>query len=273
MTEKRGAGAPDTARWDEALAWHLRIEDAHETEMPYDRIQAFRTWVADERNRRTYDQLCDLMSDPGRYRKQTYPTSARLAADDHDPSLPLPLSQASPVWPGEQQFSAPQPSHSRWRKLTALAATVLVASCGALLYLERTGFRWWAAGNRMPSVQRYQTASGKVSSVQLADGSTVVLGGQSSFTVKFTTAQRAVTLEQGEAWFNVSRDRLRPFTVAAGPRTITAVGTAFDVRRDSDQVVVTVTEGSVDVAIPSVNLVDPTLPSAQERVSAHVSRG
>ena len=48
--------------------------------------------------------------------------------------------------------------------------------------------------------------------------------------------------------FDVAKDRNRPFVVGSGNRTITAVGTEFNVMRQSERVVVTVTEGKVKVA-------------------------
>jgi transmembrane sensor len=45
--------------------------------------------------------------------------------------------------------------------------------------------------------------------------------------------------------FKVAKDVSRPFKVRAGDAAIVAVGTAFDVRRDSDRAVVSVTEGRV----------------------------
>jgi transmembrane sensor len=58
---------------------------------------------------------------------------------------------------------------------------------------------------------------------------------------------RRVLLREGEAFFTVRVDKSRPFTVSAGPLTVTAIGTAFNVRRDADSVFVTVSEGTVDV--------------------------
>ena len=55
-------------------------------------------------------------------------------------------------------------------------------------------------------------------------------------------------LDRGEALFHVAHDRQRPFVVVAGRGAITAIGTAFNVRRDDDRVVVSVTEGKVTVA-------------------------
>jgi len=57
-----------------------------------------------------------------------------------------------------------------------------------------------------------------------------------------------VRLDRGQAWFQVARHPERPFVVTAGTGTITALGTAFVVERDSGRVVVTVTDGAVQWA-------------------------
>jgi transmembrane sensor len=76
----------------------------------------------------------------------------------------------------------------------------------------------------------------------------LLVGGRSEITVQYTTAARYLVVQSGEAYFDVEHDPSRPFVVRAGSATITAVGTAFNVHRVEDRVVVTVVEGSVDVA-------------------------
>jgi transmembrane sensor len=56
---------------------------------------------------------------------------------------------------------------------------------------------------------------------------------------------RSVTLEQGEAWFQVAHDKSRPFIVRAGDVRVEAVGTAFSVRRRGNGTEILVTEGVV----------------------------
>src|SRR3546814_10056817 len=55
-----------------------------------------------------------------------------------------------------------------------------------------------------------------------------------------------ITLEEGEAWFQVAHDAHRPFVVDVGSVRIRAVGTAFSVRRNPEGVDVMVTEGVVE---------------------------
>jgi len=59
-----------------------------------------------------------------------------------------------------------------------------------------------------------------------------------------------VYLDKGQAFFRVAHDPLHPFIVSAAGRTVTAVGTAFDVRVDGG-FEVTLVEGKVRVAAPA----------------------
>lgn len=54
-------------------------------------------------------------------------------------------------------------------------------------------------------------------------------------------------IEKGQAYFEVSRDPLRPFIVRAGPTEVRVIGTKFDVRRGDQDVAVVVSEGRVQV--------------------------
>jgi transmembrane sensor len=85
----------------------------------------------------------------------------------------------------------------------------------------------------------------------LEDGSTVELRGDSEFRVAYTAAERRVELVRGEAFFTVAKNPARPFIVHANGVDVRAVGTAFNVRLDSERVEVLVTEGKVSVAPPA----------------------
>lgn len=100
--------------------------------------------------------------------------------------------------------------------------------------------------------ERVVTARGGHQQAILSDGSRVELGGKSSMSVVYSPQKRVVVAEDGEAYFSVSKDPSRPFIVRAGPVTITAVGTAFSVRRAGESVSVIVTEGVVEVAAGDV---------------------
>jgi transmembrane sensor len=111
------------------------------------------------------------------------------------------------------------------------------AAAGALF----VGVGW----NVWPRGQDYSTGVGEIRRIPLEDGSIAIVNSASHMRVAFTEQRRTIELPQGEAWFNVAKDRARPFGVGAGPVRVEAVGTAFSVRRLDDRSEVVVTEGVV----------------------------
>ncbi len=98
----------------------------------------------------------------------------------------------------------------------------------------------------------------------LADGSEVELNRGAAIEVEFTPAERRVRLVRGEAHFAVAKNPLRPFIVRANGVDVRAVGTAFDVRLDPESVEVLVTEGHVQVQLPTASV--PVLAAGQRTV-------
>ena len=88
----------------------------------------------------------------------------------------------------------------------------------------------------------------------LEDGSTIDLNRGAEVEVRFTAEERRVRLVRGEAHFTVAKNPLRPFVVEANRVSVRAVGTAFDVRLQSEAVEVVVTEGRVRVDPPRAAL-------------------
>ncbi|WP_191229210.1 FecR family protein [Aurantiacibacter xanthus] len=79
----------------------------------------------------------------------------------------------------------------------------------------------------------------------LADGSSVLLNGASAIKVQLDGDVRHVTLNAGEALFDVAHDADRPFTVEAGAGEVTVLGTRFDLALNDDQVELEVSRGLV----------------------------
>jgi transmembrane sensor len=105
----------------------------------------------------------------------------------------------------------------------------------------------------------------------LPDGSQIELGARSTVRVEFTKVTRRVTIESGEAFFSVAKDKNRPFVVQAGSLHLVAVGTAFNVRRSDERVVVTVSEGVVRVA--SSEVANGSVASASNDPAAETAAG
>lgn len=86
----------------------------------------------------------------------------------------------------------------------------------------------------------------------LADGSVIELNRGALIAIDYTANQRRVRLLQGEALFTVEKDPRRPFIVHAAGVDVRAVGTAFNVRLDADNVEVLVTRGRVQVETAAI---------------------
>jgi transmembrane sensor len=129
-----------------------------------------------------------------------------------------------------------------------LAAAV---AAGVLIALAAGGFLWHAS--RFPT---YSTDIGERRSLTLADGSTVDLNARSSIRIEFSDAERRVELLRGQALFQVTKDKRRPFIVRTVEASVRAVGTQFDVYRKTAGTTVTVLEG--EVAVYSVGHLDST---------------
>ena len=128
----------------------------------------------------------------------------------------------------------------RWLMASAAVAAGLavVALSVSLLTRER----------KLP-VPRQQVAAAQTNrAATLPDGSRVILSAETSINVDFNGPKRNLDLSAGEAYFKVQHDRSHPFVVHAGDISVTAVGTAFDIRRESNRVTVTVEEGTVEIA-------------------------
>ena len=69
----------------------------------------------------------------------------------------------------------------------------------------------------------------------------------SKVAVRYTKAERRLTLERGQARFDVAHEASRPFSVTARDRQIIATGTAFNVDMLAPEVRVTLIEGRVIV--------------------------
>jgi len=140
----------------------------------------------------------------------------------------------------------PRRGHPRRRRFLAAAAV----ACALTL----AGALWWQT-ERYPL---YTTDIGERRSITLADGSTIDLNARSKLRIEFSKTERRVELLEGQALFQVAKDKYRAFLVQSGDAIVRAVGTQFDVYRKTSGTTVTVLEGRVAVystahnALPAV---------------------
>ncbi len=95
----------------------------------------------------------------------------------------------------------------------------------------------------------FHTGYGEMRDIRLSDGSIAHLNSNSALAVSIDSNRRQLTLLQGEAWFEVNPDAARPFQVHAEHGTVTALGTAFNIRLQGSQTEVSVTQHSVAVDV------------------------
>ncbi|HYG26288.1 MAG TPA: FecR domain-containing protein, partial [Caulobacteraceae bacterium] len=96
--------------------------------------------------------------------------------------------------------------------------------------------------------QAFSTGVGQTAKVTLEDGTVVTLDTSTRLRAREADGKRLVYLDHGQAFFKVAHDPSRPFTVYAGDKAITALGTAFNVRvLKGEQVEVVLAEGKVKV--------------------------
>jgi transmembrane sensor len=210
-----------------ATEWMVRVRDPAVTP---ESLIAWQAWMREDpahaeafRRMEHLDELLRTVPRP------PMASPREMARDSYEGSVPIRLWKRGP-----------DPLIPRW----ALAACVLIAMVAlALLGVASIG-RFGSSGQATMVIA---TRIGENRAVRLADGSIVTLGGDSTVAVNLRPRQRDINLLRGEAFFKVAHNPQRPFKVAAGRAVVVAVGTQFDVRRDTDQVIVDVVEGRVIV--------------------------
>jgi len=141
----------------------------------------------------------------------------------------------------EREAPAARPHQRSWREREVVrwvaAAAMLVVAVGGI---------WYSRASSGPHYRTATTARGQRASLQLSDGTRVILGPASTLRYDVTSRARQVELS-GLAQFQVVHDASRPFVVRAGRAEATDVGTVFTVRAfaDEDAVTLAVTEGAI----------------------------
>lgn len=267
VSEKNKASSLD--RWNAALTWHSTLHSADEKELSSEVGREWQAWYAHAENRRVFGRLSRMLADRCLYRVRRRPSKAELERDSYD------LSVSVAEWLSSRRSRETErrgSSAGRWWWLSGgIAAAVTVV----MLFVLSPLHPWLSGSSSSPTF--YQTGLGGLTDVHLRDGSSILLGGQTKLLVTFLPQRRSVNLIEGQAWFTVAHNSHWPFVVAAGDGTITAVGTAFLVTRDSDRVVVTVTDGVVEVStrppFPTLSSVDHRALERSNLAPIRVSRG
>lgn len=124
-----------------------------------------------------------------------------------------------------------------WRIPLMAASLAAITLCLGWLWREQL----------LSGPQTFRTAHAEQRSWRLPDGSVVHLNSDSTVVVRYSQAERLVTVERGQAMFQVAKDARRRFRADAHDAQVIAVGTEFDIDRHAGPTDVAVLEGVVAV--------------------------
>ncbi|WPQ63608.1 FecR domain-containing protein [Chitinophaga sancti] len=162
----------------------------------------------------------------------------------------IPEETDAAMWQYIAQHTKRTPKVYYFRRIAAAAAMIGIIGGSVLLWkpqhqrhlqatlVDTTTVRYTLISNDKKHDQTYQ----------LEDGTTVVLssGSKLKHVLHFDRQQRYLQLE-GKAFFDVAKDKDRPFTVEAGGLTTTALGTSFRITALKGEVHVQLITGKVVV--------------------------
>lgn len=221
--------APYDGVREAAVAWFLRIQDG----FSQSDFRQWRQWLAeDDRHAEAFDTVTAFWQEADQVCDLPWPSGQELQDDTYDPQATLPLPARS-----HRPMRHRHKGRRLWLAAAASIATVSVIGLMLLQYFDQDH-------------SSYRTATAEHRTIHLQDGSSITLGAESDVVVVYTRHARAIELRSGEAYFKVAKDNTRPFVVAAGTRTVRALGTEFDVNIGVRDIRVSVLEGRVRVEGP-----------------------
>lgn len=131
-----------------------------------------------------------------------------------------------------------------------LAVLVIVGIIGSWLYYQSFLPSTTTSEFVTEEWVEHTVPKGQKSKITLTDGTKVIVNSGSTLRhIKNLGETKREIFLTGEAYFEVAKDKKRPFSVISNGLSTTALGTAFNVKsRSTDQVQVSLFEGSVQVS-------------------------
>ncbi|MEM7503471.1 MAG: FecR domain-containing protein [Pseudomonadota bacterium] len=217
----------------QASDWLVLIEDESASDVE---LRDFGNWLlVDPKHRQAYDAVERVWHEVGSITR----------GETDSPSLPDSWRTEA----ADSSFAVPW-----WSKLSAYRRHLVFASTVAMtMTLALIALPLIRSAPELPPLV-HETAVGEVRTILMEDGTAVTLGPRSRLSYTPLSAQsdaRSVTLDAGEAYFEVSAEPSRPFEVFAGKLNVSVTGTVFDVQRKADFAQVAVAEGTVRVSLPN----------------------
>jgi transmembrane sensor len=225
------------ARLLEAAQWLTRLRE--QQDISSTDLGAWQEFMSSRENRDALERIHRVARTAACMIHPPLPSAAELAEDRYDGSVSVRRWRAREAGPVTQSFYAVRRRARPLRWLVGIAAVAAGTLAAVGLWLNAStapGFH-----------QVFQTAAGEQRNLTLSDGSTLFLGAETAVDIRFTAALRSIHLDHGEALFVVAHSPKRPFVVFAGRRTVTALGTEFNIWRNLDLTTVTVAQGTIEV--------------------------
>lgn len=118
---------------------------------------------------------------------------------------------------------------------------------GAFAVVAAIGYPMWHPASQ-PVGQYFATAIGGRATVKLTDGSSIELNTNTAIRADVRVGRRYVSIEKGEAFFDIVHNAKSPFVVDVDGHRITDLGTKFAVRDEPGRIEVTLLEGRASIA-------------------------
>lgn len=156
------------------------------------------------------------------------------------------------------------PTNSIWLRAAVVLLVVAIISVFVLSISQRN--KPQSALVEAQNITVKSNPPGQKSKVFLPDGSIVWLNAESTiqYIENFSDSSRVVELD-GEAYFEIKRDTLTPFTVKVKDLNVRVLGTKFNINafESNGEVTVALTEGSVEVGGTNSEITEHLLKGGQ----------
>ncbi|MFT7160734.1 MAG: transmembrane sensor [Bacteroidia bacterium] len=206
------------------------------------------SWISDLGNKEevsammklSWDKMSDKMPEDVRS-KRSYIRNVLQSNNDHKFLSDLENTLA------DRDLSKSKRLINKWSVMKIAASVVLAIGISFLVYKQISNVSMEV--DEVVFIEK-TNPNGRKSTIILPDGSKVKLNSDSKirYAKTFTKEYREVILE-GEAFFEVVKDRVRPFVIKTGDITTTVLGTSFNVNAYAkrDEISVAVVTGKVEV--------------------------
>lgn len=203
-------------RNEQAAIWYLNII---EESLSDDDQKAFEIWLSDPDNLKAFEEAACLWNEADQVSEMAEIIQLRLVALKD-------FQHYSQRW--ARRLSRPV---YLWGSIAAMLLAI-IGSTTLFLYQPMQTYRTGIGGGRV---------------VMLDDGSALALDADTEVEVRLGRNRRNLTLRHGRAEFDVAKDPLRPFTVAAAGKMVVATGTSFSVELLRNEFLATLYRGHVAV--------------------------